>query len=72
MPRTKKDPRKLYKVTKKVIDDKEFLCVRYKDLKPADVRELRAEMNLLIKDFFVSDQEKQLSKEVSVECEKCS
>ena len=72
MPRTKKDPRKLYKVTKKVIDDKEFLCVRYKDLKPADVRELRAEMNLLIKDFFAPDEEKQLKKEVSFECEKCS
>ena len=73
MPRAKKDPRKLYKATKKVLDDKEYLCIRYRDLKPADVRELRGELNLLIKDFFVQEEQEPQEKQVQFkDCEKCS
>ena len=73
MPRQKKDPRKLYKATKKVINEQEYLCVRYKNLRPIDVRELRAEINLLITDFFVQAEPAHEKKQVKFEeCEKCS
>ena len=47
-----KDKRKLYKCVKKVIDESEYLCVKFKFLKKADVREVREQINLLLKDFW--------------------
>ena len=47
-----KDKRKLYKCVKKVIDESEFLCVKFKHLKKADIREVREQINLLLKDFW--------------------
>ena len=48
----KSDKRKLYKCVKKVIDDTEYLCVKFKNLKKVDVREVREQINLLLKDFW--------------------
>ena len=59
MPKPKKDPRKLFKCTRKVIADQEYLCIRMKNLRPIDVRELRNEINLLTKDFFVQEEPEQ-------------
>ena len=47
-----KDKRKLYRCVKKVFDDTEYLCVKFKNLKTADVREVREQINLLLKDFW--------------------
>ena len=47
-----KDKRKLYKCVKKVIDESEFLCVKFKNLKKSEVRQVREEINLLLKDFW--------------------
>ena len=47
-----KDKRKLYKCVKKVIDESEFLCVKFKNLKKAEVRQVREEIILLLKDFW--------------------
>ena len=47
-----KDKRKLYKCVKKVLDDSEFLCVKFKNLKKSELRQVREEINLLLKDFF--------------------
>ena len=48
----KSDKRKLYKCVKKVIDESEYLCVKFKNLKKADLREVREQINLLLKDFW--------------------
>jgi hypothetical protein len=47
-----KDKRKLYKCVKKILDDSEFLCVKFKNLKKSELRLVREEINLLLKDFF--------------------
>jgi hypothetical protein len=47
-----KDKRKLYKCVKKILDDSEFLCVKFKNLKKSELRQVREEINLLLKDFF--------------------
>ena len=48
----KNTSRKLYKCVKKVIGDKTFLCVQYKNLSTADIREVRNEVNALLVDFW--------------------
>ena len=47
-----KDKRKLYKCVKKVIDESEYLCVKFKNLKKSELRQVREEINLLLKDFW--------------------
>jgi len=56
MPTTKKDQRKLYKCVKKVINDTPYLCVKFKNLKNSDVKEVREEINALLKDFWVEEE----------------
>jgi hypothetical protein len=51
-----KDKRKIYKAVKKNIDDKDCLVIKYKNLRPLDVRELRTEINILTTDFFVQEE----------------
>ena len=51
-----KDKRKIYKCVKRVIDDKDCLVLKYKNLRPIDVRELRNEVNLLTTDFFIQEE----------------
>ena len=51
-----KDKRKIYKAVKKNIDDKDCLVIKYKNLRPIDVRELRTELNILTTDFFVQEE----------------
>ena len=55
----KKDTRKLYKCVKKTFDDVTYLCVKFKNLNNKDVREVREEINHLIKDFWTLDEEDQ-------------
>ena len=55
----KKDARKLYKCVKKTFDDVTYLCVKFKNLNNKDVREVREEINHLIKDFWTLDEEDQ-------------
>ena len=63
MPKVQKDNRKLYKCVKKVFDGTPYLCVKFKNLKNADIREVREEINDLLKDFWAeehyTDDEKQ-------------
>jgi len=47
-----KDKRKLYRCVKKDFDGTEYLCVKFKNLKKADIREVREQINLLLKDFW--------------------
>ena len=47
-----KDKRKLYRCVKKDVDGTEYLCVKFKNLKKADIREVREQINLLLKDFW--------------------
>ncbi len=56
MPKVQKDNRKLYKCVKKVIDGSPFLCVKFKNLKNADIREVRQEINDLLKDFWAEEE----------------
>ena len=52
-----KDKRKIYKCVRKTVDDnKDCLVIKFKNLRPIDVRELRGEINLLTKDFFVQEE----------------
>ncbi len=51
-----KDKRKIYKAVKKNIDEKDCLVIKYKNLRPLDVRELRTEINILTTDFFVQEE----------------
>ena len=51
-----KDKRKVYKAVKKNIDGKDCLLVKYKNLRPIDIRELRNEINILTTDFFVQEE----------------
>jgi len=49
MPKSLKP--KIYKTVKKVIDEKVFLCVQIKNLKTAQVRELKRDINNLTDDW---------------------
>ena len=61
-----KDKRKIYKCVRKTVDDnKDCLVIKFKNLKPIDVRELRNEINLLISDFFVQEQLEYVNEEAS-------
>ena len=52
----KSDKRKLYKCVKKVIDETPYLCVKFKNLSNKDIREVRDEINQLLKDFWVEPE----------------
>ena len=52
-----KDKRKLYKCVKKTFDDVTYLCVKFKNLKNTDIREVREEINHLLKDFWTEEEE---------------
>ena len=62
MPKTQKDKRKIYKCVKKTFDDVPYLCIKFKNLSNADLKEVRSEVNALLKDFWTepeySDEEK--------------
>ena len=61
-----KDKRKIYKCVRKTVDDnKDCLLIKFKNLKPIDIRELRNEINLLISDFFVQEQLEYVNQEAS-------
>lgn len=61
-----KDKRKIYKCVRKTVDDnKDYLVVKFKNLRPLDVRELRNEINLLISDFFVQEELQYVKKDAS-------
>ena len=51
-----KDKRKLYKCVKKTFDDVTYLCVKFKNLNNKDIREVREEINHLLKDFWVEPE----------------
>ena len=57
-----KDKRKLYKCVKKTIDGTDCFVVKYKNLDRADVKEVRDEINLLLKDFWKAPEEPEESK----------
>ena len=55
-----KDKRKIYKCNRKEVDgNKDCLVIKFKNLRPIDIRELRGEINLLTKDFFVQEEPEQ-------------
>ena len=56
MPKVQKDNRKLYKCVKKVFDGTPYLCVKFKNLKNADIREVREEINALLNDFWAEEE----------------
>ena len=45
-----KDKRKIYKAVKKNVDGKDCLLIKFKNLRPIDIRELRNEINILTTD----------------------
>ena len=51
MPATK-DKRKLYKCVKKTLDGVDYLTIKYKNLDRHDIKEVRDEINELLKDFW--------------------
>ena len=51
-----KDKRKIYKAVKKNVDGKDCLLIKFKNLRPIDIRELRNEINILTTDFFVQEE----------------
>ena len=52
-----KDKRKIYKCVRKTVDgNKDCLVIKFKYLRPIDIRELRTEINLLTTDFFVQEE----------------
>ena len=68
MPKTsKKDQRKLYKCVKKTFDDVTYLCVKFKNLKNVDIREVREEINALLKDFWTEPEYSAEEKQVHFE-----
>ena len=56
-----KDKRKLYKCVKKTFDDVTYLCVKFKILNNKDIREVREEINHLLKDFWVPEETEEKS-----------
>ena len=65
-----KDKRKLYKCVKKTFDDVTYLCVKFKNLNNKDIREVREEINHLLKDFWVEPETVSEDKAVSFKDEK--
>lgn len=51
MPATK-DKRKLYKCVKKTFDGVDYLTIKYRNLDRQDIKEVRDEINELLKDFW--------------------
>ena len=51
-----KDKRKLYNAVKKVIDGKDCFVIKFKGLSKQDIREVRNELNAVIKDFWTPVQ----------------
>ncbi len=63
-----KDKRKVYKAVKKNVDGKDCLLIKFKNLRPIDIRELRNEINILTTDFFetyVAEEARHDEKQVS-------
>ena len=58
-----KDKRKIYKAVKKNVDGKDCLLIKFKNLRPIDIRELRSEINLLTTDFFVQEEPSYIDQE---------
>ena len=55
-----KDKRKIYKCVRKAVDgNKDCLVLKFKNLRPIDIRELRNEINLLTTDFFIQEEPEQ-------------
>ena len=52
-----KDKRKLYNAVKKQIDGKDCFVVKFKNLSKQDIREVRTELNALLKDFWAPLEE---------------
>ena len=51
----KSQERKLYKCVRKTINgDKNFLAVKFKNLSSSDIREVKAEINSLLQDFWTT------------------
>ena len=50
MPKASAKP-KLFKSVKKVINDQEFICVRYRNIDKKDLRELKSAFDTLCKEF---------------------
>ena len=49
--------RKLYKAVKKEVNGAECFVIKFKNLSKQDIREVRAELNILCKDFWTPVQE---------------
>ena len=47
-----KDKRKLYKCVKKTLDGVDYFTIKYKNLDRHDIKEVRDEVNALLKDFW--------------------
>ena len=51
----KSQERKLFKCVRKTINgDKNFLAVKFKNLSSSDIREVKTEINVLLKDFWTA------------------
>ena len=53
----KSQERKLYKCVRKTINgDKNFLAVKFKNLSTTDIREVKQEINAMLKDFWTTEE----------------
>ncbi len=65
MPKSKE--RKLFKCVRKTINgDKNFLAVKFKNLGTNDIREVKLEINALLKDFWATEEELEYSDDNNV------
>ena len=63
MPKSKTAERKVYKCVRKTIDgDRNFLALKFKNLSSTDIREVKAEINALMVNFWEeSDTEREVT-----------
>ena len=61
-----KDKRKFFKCVKKTFDDVQYLCIKFKNLSNKDIREVREEINHLLKDFWVEPEHETVTDDKAV------
>lgn len=47
---------KIFKIVKKVIDEKENLCIRFKNLDKKQIKELKSDLDRYCKAYFVPEE----------------
>ena len=58
-----RDKRKLYKAVKKEVNGAECFVIKFKNLSKQDIKDVRAELNAMCKDFWTPIQETEYSEE---------